>query len=480
MDVITSRLAPPWRDFFRRGVSPDLLAFGQSVIGRCLLVGLFSALLPLLTPTYPFVVFIIVFCTLLPEHRWRILGGTTLALFALHPFWANPDLPKLAATREGLAETYNLAPLRMGAAASFLAMALGLLFARKRAGPRFVFTRPLLFLLGLFFSVLIIADRHVLHGAPQVFLWCFISLFSGYFWFLAYALTDPQIAGRPLARSLASFHTFWGSSSVPIGKGVANLARLEATDDAALIVSQIKGLRLIINTALIFGTRVAFVALVHRWLGVPNFNDLFVRQAAGAPYPPSLCWLSLLAAFFETVMATALFGNTIVACARMSGFPILCNTYKPLRAQTIVEFWNRFYFYFKELLVDFFFYPAFFRYFKKHRRLRLIFATFMAATVGNVLFHFMRDISWVLRIGLWPSLLGMQTYLFYSLVLTAGICASQLRPRAARRDVARHQRILPAVTVIGFFCLLHIFDDAPGRRTMANSTHFLLHLFGIG
>ena len=39
--------------------------------------------------------------------------------------------------------------------------------------------------------------------------------------------------------------------------------------------------------------------------------------------------------------------------------------------EPVVEFWNRFYYYFKELLVEFFFYPVYARYFRNHQRRRL-------------------------------------------------------------------------------------------------------------
>ena len=44
----------------------------------------------------------------------------------------------------------------------------------------------------------------------------------------------------------------------------------------------------------------------------------------------------------------------IVGYLRLCGFNVFRNTYKPLLAETMVEFWNRYYYYFKELLVNFF------------------------------------------------------------------------------------------------------------------------------
>src|SRR5579864_6711728 len=108
-------------------------------------------------------------------------------------------------------------------------------------------------------------------------------------------------------------------------------------------------------------------------------------------YPWYICWASMIYTFFHNMLEMAIFGGPIVAVARLAGYRLLRNTYRPLSATTLVEFWNRYYFYYKELLVEVFFFPTFFRCFQTHKRLRIFFATFMAATVGNFIFHFMRD-----------------------------------------------------------------------------------------
>src|SRR2546422_7362134 len=46
------------------------------------------------------------------------------------------------------------------------------------------------------------------------------------------------------------------------------------------------------------------------------------------------------------------------------------------------------------------------RYFKRHRRLRLMVASLAAATLGNMMYHFMRDIEYVVQLGLWKAVVG--------------------------------------------------------------------------
>ena len=90
----------------------------------------------------------------------------------------------------------------------------------------------------------------------------------------------------------------------------------------------------------------------------------------------------------------ALWGNTIVAGCRLAGFRLLRNSYRPLESRTVVDFWNRYYYYYKELIADFFFYPVYMRCFKKHPRVRMLFATWVAVGLGVPLFHFGATSAW--------------------------------------------------------------------------------------
>jgi len=177
----------------------------------------------------------------------------------------------------------------------------------------------------------------------------------------------------------------------------------------------------------------------------------------------------------------AIYGNQAVACCRMAGFCILRNTYRPLQSQTIAEFWNRYYYYFKELLVEIFFFPTYLRYFKKYRRLRTFVATIAAATLGNMIYHFCRDFHYVAEMGLGAALAGFQVYAFYTLVLGLGIGFSQLRASRAgsAHEASFGRRLLASAGVIAFFCLLEVFDYEPRSHTLGTHLAFFLNLFSF-
>jgi D-alanyl-lipoteichoic acid acyltransferase DltB (MBOAT superfamily) len=210
---------------------------------------------------------------------------------------------------------------------------------------------------------------------------------------------------------------------------------------------------------------------------IPKLQDAIAASTAHHPPAWYLCWASLLAGFVDSVLRVAIWGDTVVAGCRLAGFRLLRNSYRPLEARTVADFWNRYYFYFKELIADFFFYPVYLRCFKKHPRVRILFATWVSVGLGVPLFHFVRDIDVVRELGLWRAVAGYHVYLCYATMLSIGIGVSQIRKMNAPRnatEVSGHwlrTRVLPIASVILFFCFLQVFDEL--RRTVPIREHLL-------
>ena len=127
----------------------------------------------------------------------------------------------------------------------------------------------------------------------------------------------------------------------------------------------------------------------HGYLRIPTSAEalsMFVRGTPVAWHPA--VGESQILFFLETNPGVLLsLAIKIISVCRMAGFNALRNSYRPLSSRTLADFFNRFYYYFKELLVDMFFYPTFLRYWKRRKRLRLVFATFAAVAFGNSYFH---------------------------------------------------------------------------------------------
>ena len=107
----------------------------------------------------------------------------------------------------------------------------------------------------------------------------------------------------------------------------------------------------------------------------------------------------------------------------------------------------------------------------------MVFATMAAAGFGNVLYHFLRDSSYIVRMGLWDAFLGFHVYLFYGALLGVAIGLSQLRHRNRRidRDSLR-ARFLAPISVLAFYCVLSIFDDPDRTLPAIEYFRFVMHL----
>jgi hypothetical protein len=223
----------------------------------------------------------------------------------------------------------------------------------------------------------------------------------------------------------------------------------------------------------------SMIRVVHGYFGVPSYPTLFELSAAGSSFPWWLGWVALISAFFEKLLRLSYLGHEYIAICRMAGFLAVRNTFRPLSSRTIAEFWNRYYYYYKEMLVDFFFYPTFMRYFKSRPRLRLFAATFAAACLGNALLHFFTGyMEYAQRFGLWNTLQNFRSYFLYSTPLAIGIGISQIR-NAPKRSGWFRGHLVPAICVIGFFCLLYIFDNDVGIYPPVEHFRFLGHLLNL-
>lgn len=310
--------------------------------------------------------------------------------------------------------------------------------------------------------------------------WNSVGILATYFWFICYAISDRNSPPRrDLALEAGALRPAWGSTNTPFPKGAAYLRRIEAKDDHQLAVCQLKGLKLL-TWALVLGLlQGIWMKFFHEHLGFPSAVQALIMSANGTPVPWHVKWISQILFFFEITLQFAIVGNHFVAICRMFGFNALRNSYRPLSATTIAEFFNRFYYYFKELLVDLFFYPTFLRYWKGHRRLRMFFATFAAVVVGNSFYHLTRDWQFIRDLGLLKALAGYQVLFFYNVVLATAISISQLRKRKPKPKGFVRGHLLPSLGVLLFYCILSVFGDEDRQLPLYVHLKYLAGMFFI-
>lgn len=486
-----SAIAPPdapatarthWRLIPAFETNPALVQRAQTVPGKLTMLTIFAAMFCLKSENWLGMSALILLVTFLPQYRRILIACGTLYWLIFHSSWCDWGLVRRVAASEGAA--INFARLMPIAVATFLTFAVGFCWMVSRWRTARITRRPIL-LLGLCYTLLLLGACYArVSPVGRAYLWTAVLLLGSYFWFIGYTILDRNSKDRdPLPVQMGCWFPFWigGSTSlVPFPKGAAYLRRIEARTPEDLAVTQIKGLKLLLWTLMLTMTLGVFRNITHAWLHIPTFPEAFAHSVARQPYPRFLEWTSLIGDFLETMLDYSIWGNIVVACCRMTGFRAFRNTYRPFRARTIAEFWNRYYYYFKELLVEFFFYPAFARYFKRHKRLRVFLATLSAATLGNLIFHFMRDIHYVADLGLWKALVGYHVYGFQCLVLGIAIGISQLRGRK-RLEKGHWLRgqVVPTTVMLSFFCMLHIFNYIGRTCPIQEHFRFLFSLAGF-
>ncbi len=380
-------------------------------------------------------------------------------------------------------------------AALMFAFAACCYFVATRFGslPAHVRRHPLIFLHAVFWALLVVLWTGPTHPTLMTVLAGCAIVMPVLVWRLSYLLLTAQrgkMAGTGPQDHALYIWPVWGGTDTPYGKGIDYLKSTEAADEESLARSQLAGLKLIVlayifraavqlMNGLVFGADNAFrQGLGGFTLGLPTVDALLSAQPG--THAAWSGWAAIYCDLVLQVLKLAASGHLIIGYLRLCGFNVFRNTYKPLLAETIVEFWNRYYYYFKELLVHFFFFPTFVRYFKRNPRLRLLAAVFASAFLGNLYYHLIQHESLVR--GDWEELARkVIPRAHYCFLLALGIYISMRReqihpgPRAARRWSRR------AVAIFGvwtFFAFIRVFHH--GDPTLRARLEFLMGLIGIG
>lgn len=331
-------------------------------------------------------------------------------------------------------------------------------------------------------------EQHYPNIWPMALL--FVALLPFLVWRTGYLMLSARRRHNKIggfSDHLYYFLPLWDGSNVPYGKGHDYLASHQAQDLAQLTRSRLAGLKLL--------------TLAWLWTGARWLMDvtLYADQDISGPLLYSLsqmingqtvhlhqAWGGIFADLIYATLGLALFGHFVIGTLRLFGFNVFRNTYKPLLAQSIVDFWNRFYYYFKELLVDFFFYPTFLSYFKKSPRLRMFAAVMAAAFVGNFYYHTIMWLAWG-EASFWNGnglATRIEPYLLYTFMLGLGVYISMLREQARRGKPIvpstfpwlRALRRIAGVWL--FFGLIRIWDVGT-VATLEQRINFFGSLFGL-
>ena len=287
----------------------------------------------------------------------------------------------------------------------------------------------------------------------------------------------------------------WGGTNTPIGKGHDYLSQREAKTPETYARSVLAATKLIVLAQLLDVFRIILEAILYgeasnsfsrvfaRFdLGMPHLNDIIRGQVAA---PPWMGWIALYLELIWETLKHATLGHRWVSLLRLFGFNVFRNTYKPLLAQSLLDFWNRYYYYFKELLAEFFFFPIYLRYFRNSPKLRIFTAIFAAAFVGNMYYHFLEGRIAFAKGEFLQTLRVLSPRMIYCALLALGIYCSMIRQNQRRGKIQhgdpRMERLLTLRRIAGvwtFFAFINLWNTRV-KGSLGERIEFILSLFGL-
>ena len=469
---------------------PEVVAWGHTPSGQILIFVLAAVLLRPFELSW-LVIPALALVMLMPHRRRLVLSLAAVAAALVTVGARARAVPDLTDPGWWLT-TAGVAVLLMALYATYLAV------MRFASLPGVVRRRPQICLHGGLWIV-VVAAWLVPSGGVHAVLALLAGILPFVVWRAGYLVMSGQrgrAAGTRFQDHLFYLWPVYGGSNAPIGKGHDHLSRHEAGAPDVLVRAQLAGLKLLVLALVWRAALIVMGGLVYgdpdsrlgrlvggASLGIPRLEALMTGGAAAVR---PLAWLSLYVELVRVTLDVAVSGHVVVGSLRLLGFNVFRNTYKPLLATTIVDFWNRFYYYFKELLVDFFFLPSYVRWFRTRPRLRILVATFAAAFVGNLYYQLLRDPDALVAADIASLWQDLSPRLVYSFLLAAGIYVSMVRQQARRGQPATSpgvwavpRRVAAIAAVWTFYSLIHLWHLRAGDLGTMERTAFFFWLFGL-
>ncbi|MCB1866654.1 MAG: hypothetical protein KDG50_14645 [Chromatiales bacterium] len=277
---------------------------------------------------------------------------------------------------------------------------------------------------------------------------------------------------------------------VAIGQGYSYIDRTFLCEDKNRIVAAGIKLLLIAMAYLILGhwARWALVDLFEGF-GIEVYNaritEMIKAFHAGEPVSTASVLTTTLLDLVRWVMVYASVAHFKVGVWRICGYRVDPSFDKPWMATNLVTFWARFTFHYREFLGRIFYYPVFFRYFRKHRLLRIVVATLAAVTVGNLIWGHMVERFYYAGIEAQQFAHTFATWPYFVLLgLGIGLTEVYLVKKKRKRKpwtpgAGLVGDVIATYCTLQFYALIHIFIVSRGASDNAELFRLFLTAFGI-
>jgi hypothetical protein len=416
------------------------------------------------------------------QHIQILFAATWISAFVNTVFGEVDTLDniRLVLTQEHLPKGVSVL-LATGFLFLFFFAAAGMLYRVQHASQSLLARRPLIIFLAVEAMLCGLGSFGFLHGWHRAMVWSAIFVITPYLWFLPFGIADLRSRNpSPIPMQMSVLRPFWSPTYLPFGKGAGFLRKHLSTTPHDLAVTQLKAVKLLIWANVLFGMRSSLRWAFEESMHISSIGEVIDAFLTNQPYPLAVGWTVLVVSTARYSLQIAGWAHLFVGIARLAGYRLPRGSWRPLQSRTLMDYFNRFHYYFKELLVDLFFVPTFFKVFRQHPKLRMFVATFMAAGVGNAIWHFVRDISHVAAIGPVAAVERFTSYAFYCIILATGVGVSQVRANLGMRpSLTLVGRLYSFIFVWSFVVCMHVFSYGSLTQTLEERIAFLASLFGM-
>lgn len=305
-----------------------------------------------------------------------------------------------------------------------------------------------------------------LQGALGFFYWTSVLYYVFPFLTLCYFLQGNRERGAP---QLYEFRPFWSTDAwFPIFYSGFAKTDLELTH------LLLKGIRLLLWAILLIQVKSIFLWIRYE-LSVPILTDALLMIGRGEQIGPQKAWVIVIANFFQFILYISIGGHVVVSLGRACGYQIHRHVYRPFESRSIADFFQRFGFHYSALLRYLFFYPVFLKLSRWSLGLRLFVAVFLSTGVANFFLCFLRDGSYIVKLGFLDAI---QNYLPYAVFCLLFSVASLINLYEKNNQQHSLMKGLSRVGIFLYYAVLFIFHDTHVGN-ISNNWMFLKILFGF-
>ena len=347
-----------------------------------------------------------------------------------------------------------------------------------------------------FYLVIRIFESLLPMGSVVLYLMLVLSYFVATYSFTWIMDISSQRSDREkgILQSLGWYNPLWLTSSfiVPL----TGHHYWEQEDQAArsdqVALARIKGLKLLYWGVVLTFVRDLIEAIAYGGSRWPILYDLRTPFGYVPPIAHALsmirytefsviqAWSIVLIDFAMLTVTFVASGHVAVGVYRMLGFDLPRNTQHLFKTRSVADFFQRYYHFYKEFILKYFFYPAFFLGPRAYPRLRIFLATLLSVGVVNGLVGFFLDYSPSgIEYSLLNELNSNKSHLIYCLLMSAGIAASLiLNLDRTPEPISGLRRLWILLRVFMFFAVIRVFDLSIMDSALHNWALFM-NLFGI-